>query len=108
MVPGTDPTERLGVFAVGLRAEQAGWAFRELPRPTGVSTLISRHGPTAVQTAVCWRFRSRQVRATFGSGYPAGGASTSTRPTAPTGAATRCRCCWCFTTRAPMPLSGRS
>jgi hypothetical protein len=33
VVPGTDPTERLGVFAVGVRAEQAGWAFRELPRP---------------------------------------------------------------------------
>jgi len=32
-VSGTDLTERLGVFAVGLRAEQAGWAFRELPRP---------------------------------------------------------------------------
>ncbi len=29
----TDLTERLGVFAVGLRSEQAGWAFRELPRP---------------------------------------------------------------------------
>ena len=32
-MPGTDLTERLGVFAVGLRSEQAGWAFRELPRP---------------------------------------------------------------------------
>jgi hypothetical protein len=32
-VPDTDATERLGVFAVGLRAERAGWAFRELPRP---------------------------------------------------------------------------
>jgi hypothetical protein len=32
-VPGTDLTERLGVFAVGLRSEQARWAFRELPRP---------------------------------------------------------------------------
>ncbi len=32
-VSSTDLTERLGVFAVGLRSEQAGWAFRELPRP---------------------------------------------------------------------------
>lgn len=40
-MPATDPIERLGVFAVGLRAEQAGWAFREMPRPDrGVDALI--------------------------------------------------------------------
>jgi hypothetical protein len=32
-MPSTDLKERLGVLAVGLRSEQAGWAFRELPRP---------------------------------------------------------------------------
>lgn len=40
-MPGTDLTERLGIFAVGLRSEQAGWAFRELPRPDrGVDAYI--------------------------------------------------------------------
>ncbi len=32
-MPDTDPTERLGVFAIAFRSEQAGWVFRELPRP---------------------------------------------------------------------------
>jgi len=32
-VPDTDPIERLGVFAIAFRSEQAGWVFRELPRP---------------------------------------------------------------------------
>lgn len=37
----TDPTERAGVFAVGLLAERAGWAFRELPRPdNGIDAQI--------------------------------------------------------------------
>lgn len=40
-MPATDLTERLGVFAVGLRSEQAGWTFRELPRPdVGVDAHI--------------------------------------------------------------------
>jgi hypothetical protein len=48
-MPATDLTERLGVFAVGLRsrAGRLGLQGAAAP-PTGVSTLISRHGAEGV------------------------------------------------------------
>jgi hypothetical protein len=82
-VSGTDFTERLGVFAVGLRSEQAGWAFRELPRPDrGVDAHIeARTDGRPDGRLLALQIQSGESR--FRHRISGGGASTSTRPTSP-------------------------